>query len=139
MRRNDLTMRIPRICALLLLLATWALLPRQAIAQHATSSQEQQGQNQQENQFEDQSQDQMQESATQNVCPFFGKIARKGIRFYLQDPIHKQTYELDDSWLARRHMGTNVLVKGSLDSDSKLIRVKSIANVHSRVVPRCDS
>jgi len=81
----------------------------------------------------------MQESETQNVCPFFGKIARKGIRFYLQDSIHKQTYQLDDSWLARRHMGTNVLVKGSLDPDSKLIHVKSIANVHSSIVPRCDS
>lgn len=122
---------------LLLFLAT--LFPRQVLAQQPTSSQERQQQVQQENQSENQFQDQSQESETRDVCPFFGKIAKKGTRFYLQDSIHKQTYLLDDSWLARRHMGTNVLVKGSLDPNSNFIHVRSITNVHSTMTPHCDS
>jgi hypothetical protein len=129
--------RFVSVTGLFLLLFLVVLFPRPAFAQEPTSSQERQQQVQQENQSEDQSQDQMQDSETRDVCPFFGKIAKKGTRFYLQDSIHKQTYLLDDSWLARRHMGTNVLVKGSLDPDSNFIHVRSITNVHSTMTPHC--
>lgn len=115
----------------------WAALPQRSDAQQSNSQQEQQGQNQQQNQMQDQSQDQSQSSETQDACPFFGKIAKKGNRFFLQDSIHKQTYLLDDSWLAKRHLGPNVLVKGTLNPDTNFIHVRSIVDVHSSLVPRC--
>lgn len=133
-----MTARILPFTTFSVLLFFCASFPGRAAAQQSNSSQEQQGQNQQQNQMQDQSQDQSQESQTQNVCPFFGKISKKGTRFYLQDPIHKQTYILDDSWLAKRHIGPNVLVRGTLDSETNFIHVRSIVDMHSSLVPRCN-
>lgn len=120
-----------------ILFLLFAALPQRAAAQQSNSQQEQQQQNQQQNQVQDQSQDQSQSSQTQDACPFFGKISKKGSRFFLQDTIHKQTYLLDDSWLAKRHIGPNVLVKGTLNPDTNFIHVRSIVDVHSSLVPRC--
>lgn len=116
------------LCAVLLFLS-------RAAAQQPKPSQQQQLQNQQENQQQDQSQD----LRTRGTCPFTGTISKKEGRFYLADHWRRQTYLLDDAWLARRHVGANVLVHGTLDQEKNLIRVRSISDIQSNVFPRCDS
>jgi len=123
----------------LLLACPFLLLPSQLAAQQPKPAQQQQIQNQKENQQEDQMEDQSQDLQTRDVCPFTGTISKKEGKFYLEDHSHRQTYLLDDDWLARRHVGANVLVHGTLNQDKNLIHVRSIINVRSITFPRCDS
>ncbi|HUO35366.1 MAG TPA: DUF5818 domain-containing protein [Candidatus Acidoferrum sp.] len=131
--------RFSRTLLFLFLACGFLLLPAQVAAQQAKPAQQQQIHNQEDNQQQDQMEDQSQDLQTSDVCPFTGTISKKEGKFYLEDHSHRQTYLLDDSWLARRHVGVNVLVHGTLNQEKNLIRVRSIVNVRSTTFPRCDS
>lgn len=57
---------------------------------------------------------------------FNGQIAKAGGKFVLKDTASKSTYVLDDQDRAKQFDGQEVKVNGSLDPQTKTIRVTSI-------------
>ncbi|HEY4932426.1 MAG TPA: DUF5818 domain-containing protein [Terriglobales bacterium] len=58
---------------------------------------------------------------------FSGKVAKAGGKFVLKDTESKATYVLDDQDKAKQFDGQDVKVSGSLDPQTKTIRVASIS------------
>jgi hypothetical protein len=57
---------------------------------------------------------------------FAGKITKSKDGMVLKDPTNHTTYRLDDAEKARRFLGKNVTVTGTLDQASKTIHVSNI-------------
>ena len=57
---------------------------------------------------------------------FAGKITKSKEGIVLKDPTNHTTYKLDDAEKARRFLGKNVTVTGTLDQASKTIHVSNI-------------
>ena len=67
----------------------------------------------------------MNQSSDQQM--FSGKVVKAGGKFYLRDTTSKSTYVLDDQDRAKQFDGQEVKVSGSLDPQTKTIRVASIS------------
>ncbi len=66
------------------------------------------------------------------VNSFKGKIlSQNGDRFILRDDVNNAWYHLDDQLEARKFFGKEVLVTGTLDGRSDMIRVRSIVESKS--------
>ena len=57
---------------------------------------------------------------------FTGKIAKSGSKLVLKDNATKATYELDDQGKAKQFEGQSVKVTGTLDAQTRTIRVANI-------------
>jgi uncharacterized protein YdeI (BOF family) len=58
---------------------------------------------------------------------FAGKIAKSGGKLVLKDSTSQSTYALDDQDKAKQFEGQKVKITGTLDEQSKTIRITSIA------------
>jgi hypothetical protein len=86
-------------------------------------------QNPQQNQYRDQSQDTAQQQQQQSVTTLAGKVSQKNNRYFLEDPVHRNSYLLADIWEVKRFLGKKVRVTGILDQDRNIFHVKSITPV----------
>jgi hypothetical protein len=87
-------------------------------------------QNPQQNQYRDQTQDtSQQQQQQQSVTTFTGKVSQKDNRYFLEDPVHRNSYQLADIWEVKRFLGKKVRVAGVLDQDRNILHVKSITPV----------
>ena len=66
-------------------------------------------------------------SQTSDEQTFSGRVAKAGGKFVLRDTANKATYILDDQDKAKQFEGQEVKVSGSLDAQTRTIRVSSIA------------
>jgi hypothetical protein len=69
---------------------------------------------------------QTQDSNQADVRTFAGKISKAGGKYVPQDPSSNTAFSLDDQKTAKRYDGKSVVVTGSLDAASNMIRVQKI-------------
>jgi hemolysin activation/secretion protein len=121
-------MKSPYIAAIgaTLLSAAFMFVPSSSAQQ--TNQQQNHQQNQQQNAQRDQLQNSQQDLQQKDVTTFRGKISQKYSKFYLEVSVTHNSYELDDSRMAKLFLGKTVRVTGTLDEDKNMIRVKTIAS-----------
>ncbi len=113
------TTKLPRLLLLIALLAGFCLIQPQLNAQQDRPPTAQQPQP-----------DMSSQPATMNQASdsqtFTGKITKSGEKFVLKDSAGKSTYVLDDQDKAKQFVGQSVQITGTLDAESKTIRISSI-------------
>lgn len=89
-----------------------------------------QEQSPQENSYHDQAQitqqDQQQKGSAQSIP---GRVSEKHGRYYLEEDLHKTSYELQGAWELKQFLGKKVRVTGTVDSDHNILRVIAITKI----------
>jgi len=115
-------MRLPYVLFGSMLLLAGSLAPVARAQQKPREQQE----NQQRNQQRDEQRDDEQQLNEKDLQTFRGKVSQKWDRFFLENPLHHFSYQLDDPRRAKPYVGQTVRVTGTLDEDQKIIHVRGI-------------
>jgi hypothetical protein len=92
------------------------------------TGQQPQQQSSQRDQYRDQAQTTIEDQQQKNTESFPGMISEKYGKFYLQKAHSRLSYELVQTWDAKRFVGKKVRVAGWLDSEHNILHVTTIAS-----------
>jgi type II secretory pathway pseudopilin PulG len=90
------------------------------------SQRQKQEQGAQENAYRDQSQDTQQDQQQKDRASYLGKVSEKFGKFYLEDQGKRTSYQLQNTWDAKRYVGKTVRVTGTLDTEKSILHVVAI-------------
>jgi hypothetical protein len=93
------------------------------------SQRQKQEQGTQENSYRDQSQDTQQDQQQKDRGSYSGKITEKFGRFYLEDQGKRTSFQLQNTWDAKRYVGKTVRITGTLDTEKNILHVVAIAQI----------
>lgn len=114
-------MKLPKFLLSLVLVAGFCIVqPRLSAQQQDPSAAQQQPET-----ASPPSQSTMSQASDQQT--FSGKVAKAGGKFVLKDTTGKATYMLDDQDKAKQFEGQQVTVSGTLDAQTRTIRVSNIS------------
>jgi hypothetical protein len=123
-----MTPRHTKLILLLCLLGSCLALVSRCAAQE--DRRQKQEQSPQQNSYRDQAQmgqqDQQQKGSTQSIP---GKVSEKHGKYYLEEDLHKASYELQGTWELKQFLGKKVRVTGNVDSEHNILHVIAITKI----------
>jgi hypothetical protein len=88
--------------------------------------QQPQQQSTQRDQYHDQAQTALRDQQQKETESFPGKISEKHGKYYLEKAYSRASYELMDTWDAKRFVNKKVRITGWLDSENNILHVAAI-------------
>ena len=123
-----MTSRHTKLILLLCLLGSCLALGSRCAAQEDRRQKQEQSpqQNSYRNQAQMDQQDQQQKGSTQSIP---GKVSEKHGKYYLEEDLHKTSYELQGTWELKQFLGKKVRVTGNVDSEHNILHVIAITKI----------